>query len=58
MQKCLPNQADIDIILQIIQRKVLKGIHLPLTVKEIEAGHLISPYFKDIYFYLAQIKTA
>ena len=56
MQKFLPKQADIDKILKIIQRKVLKGIHLPVTVKEIWAGYLISPCFKDLYLYLAQNK--
>ena len=39
----LPKQADIDKILKIIQRKVLKGTHLPVTMKEIQAGYLISP---------------
>ena len=43
-------------ILEIIQRKVLKGTHLPITVKEIQAGYLTSPYFKDLYLYLAQNK--
>ena len=56
VQKFLPKQADIDKILKIIQRKVLKGTHLPVTVKEIQAGYLISPYFKDLYLYLAQNK--
>ena len=36
---------DIDLILDIIKRKVLKGTHLSLTVKEIQAGYLTSPYF-------------
>ena len=35
IQKYLPKQTDIDKILDIIKRKVLKGMHLPLTVKEI-----------------------
>ena len=35
VQKFLPKQVDIDKILKIIQRKVLKGAHLPVTVKEI-----------------------
>ena len=56
VQKVLPKQADIDKTLKIIQRKVLKGTHLPVTVKEIEAGYLISPYFKGLYLYLAQNK--
>ena len=45
---------DIDKILDVIKRKVLKGTHLPLTIKEIQAGYLTSLYFKDIYRYLAQ----
>ena len=52
VQKYLPKQADIDKILKVIQRKVLKGIHLPITIKEIQAGYLNSPYFKDLYLYL------
>ena len=31
-------------------------MHLPVTVKEIQAGYLISPYFIDLYLYLAQNK--
>ena len=54
VQKYLPGQADIDKILDIIKRKVLKGIHLPLTIKEIQAGYLTSSFFKDLYRYLAQ----
>ena len=45
---------DIDKILNVIKRKVLEGTHLPLTIKEIQAGYLTSLYFKDIYRYLAQ----
>ena len=56
MQKVLPKQADIDKILKIIQRKVLKGTYLPVTIKQIQAGYLVSPYFKYIYLYLAQNK--
>ena len=56
MQKFLPKQAEIDKILKIKRRKVLKGSHLSVTMKEIQAGNLISPYFKDLYLYLAQNK--
>ena len=56
MQKFLPKQHDIDKILKVIQRKGLKGTHLPVTVKEMWAGYLLSSYFKDIYLYLAQNK--
>ena len=29
-------------------------MHLPLTIKEIQAGYLSSLFFKDLYKYLAQ----
>ena len=29
---------------------------MPVTIKEIQAGYLVSPYFKDIYLYVAQNK--
>ena len=51
-----PKQADIYKILKIIQRKVLKGTHLPVTIEEIQSGYLVSHYFKDIYLYLAENK--
>ena len=56
IQKFLPKQTDIDKILDIVKRKVLKGTHLPLTIKEIQAGYLSSPYFKDLYLFLSQNK--
>ena len=56
IQKFLPKQTDIDKILDIIKRKVLKGTHLPLTIKEIQAGYLSSPSFKDLYLFLLQNK--
>ena len=56
IKKYLPKQTDIDKILDIIKRKVLKGMHLPLTIKEIQAGYLTSPYFNDLYLFLSQNK--
>ena len=56
VHKYLPKQIDIDKILEIIQRKVLKGTHLLIKVKEIQEGYLCSPYFKDLYLYLPQNK--
>ena len=56
VQKFLPKQVDINKLLKIIQRKVLKGTHLPVTIKEIQAGYLVSPYLKVIYLHLAQNK--
>ena len=52
VHKFLPIQMDIDKLLEVIQRKVLKGTHLPVEVKEIQVGYLYSPYFKDLYLYL------
>ena len=56
IHKFLPKQTDIDKILEIIQRKVLKGTHLPVDIKEIQVGYLCSPYFKDLYQNLLQNK--
>ena len=36
---------------------MLKGMHLPMEIKEIQAGYLCSPYFKDLYLYLSQNKV-
>ena len=46
---------DIDKVLDIIKRKVLRGTHLPLSIKKIQAGYLTSPYFKDLYLFLSLV---
>ena len=56
VQKFLPKQTNIDKILKVIQRKVLKSTHLPVDIKEIQARYLHSSYFKDIFLYLSQNK--
>ena len=56
IHKYLPKQVDIDKIMNIIKSKVLKGTHLPLTIKEIQAGYLDSSFFKDLYRYMAKNK--
>ena len=56
VHKYLPKQTDIDKILKVIQRKVMKDTHLPVEIKEVQAGYLQSSYFKDIYLYLSQNK--
>ena len=56
IHKYLPKQTDIDKILEVIQRKVIKDIHLPVEIKEIQTGYLHSLYFKDLYLYLSQNK--
>ena len=56
VQNFSPKQAGIEKILKIIQQKVPKGMHLSVTVKEIQARYLSSSYFKNVYLYLAQNK--
>ena len=56
IQNFLTKQEDIDKILKIIQCKVLKGLHLSVMIKEIQAGYLNSLYFKETYLYLAHNK--
>ena len=56
IQKFLQKQVDIDKILKVIQRKILKGTHLLIEIKEIQARYLTSSHFKDIYLYLSQNK--
>ena len=52
IHKFLPKHADIDKILKVIQRKVLKGTHLLVEIKEIREGYLHSSYFKGTYIYI------
>ena len=33
-------------MLEVVERKVLKGTHLPVEIKEIQAGYWHSSYFK------------
>ena len=56
IKKFLPKDADIDEILKVIQRKVFKGTHLLVEIKEIQAGYLTNSHFKAIYLYLSQNK--
>ena len=46
IQRHLPWQANIGKIINVIKRKVLKGTHLPITIKDIQAGHLNSPFLR------------
>ena len=56
IHKYLPKQTDIDKMLEVFQRKVVKGTHMPVEIKEIQAGYLHSSYFKYLYLYLSQNK--
>ena len=52
IHKYLPKQTDIDKILEVIQRKVLKGTHFLVEIKEIQEGYLHSLIFKYLYLHL------
>ena len=56
VHKYFPKKMDIDKIFEIIKRNVLKRTHLPIKIKEIQAGYLCSPYSKDLYLYLSPNK--
>ena len=43
-------------MLEVIQRKDVKRHTSAMEIKEIQAGYLCSPYFKDLYLYLSQNK--
>ena len=58
IHKYLPKETDTDKILEVIQRKGLRGTHLPMEINEIQAGYLCSPYIKDLYLYLSQNKLS
>ena len=49
MHKHLPRQADIDRIMIQINRKYLKKMHLPCSLKDMQAAYMQSPHFCDIY---------
>ena len=49
IHKHLPRQADIDRIMIQINRKYLKRMHLPFSLKDMQAAYMQSPHFCDIY---------
>ena len=49
IHKYLPKQADIDRILTQINRKYLRKMHLPCSLKDMQAAYIQSPHFCDIY---------
>ena len=49
IHKHLPKQADIDKILTQINRKYLRRMHLPCSLKDMQAAYMQSPHFCDIY---------
>ena len=49
IHKHLPRQADIDRIMIQINRKYLRKMHLPCSLKDMQAAYMQSPHFCDIY---------
>ena len=49
IHKHLPKQVDIDKILNQINRKYLRRMHLPCSLKDMQATYMQSPHFCDIY---------
>ena len=49
IHKHLPKQADIDKILTQINRKYLRRMHLPCSLKDMQAIYMQNPHFCDIY---------
>ena len=56
MHRFLPNQTNLNKILNAIQKLILKGAYLHMLIKQIQSSYLTSLYFKDIYKYLVQNK--
>ena len=49
IHKHLPKQSDIDKILTQINRKYLRKMHLPCSLRDMQAAYKQSPHFCDIY---------
>ena len=49
IHKHLPKQADIDKIFTQINRKYLRRMHLPCSLKDMQAAYMQCPHFCDIY---------
>ena len=64
LHRHLPKQADIDRIMTQINRKYLKRMHLPCSLKDMQAAYIQSPHFCDIYIQcphvqqISQVKRA
>ena len=49
MYRYLPKQADIDRIMDQINRKYLAKLQLPCSIRDMQAAYLGRPHFRDIY---------
>lgn len=49
----IPRQSEIDSILKIIKRKIIRDYQLPVLANEIRIAQETSPFFKPVYDYIA-----
>ena len=49
MHRYLPKEADIDRIMEQINRKYLTKLQLHCSIRDMQAAYLRSPHFRDIY---------
>ena len=57
IDKFLPKQGEIELLIKHINRKVLRDVYLPGYLKDLKAAYLTSLHFRDIYLYLLQNKV-
>ena len=57
IHKFLPKQGEIECLIKHINRKFLRDINLPGSLKDLKAACLTSPHFGDIYLHLLQNKV-
>ena len=53
----LPKQSKIDPMIKLIESKILRQVHLPMSFCDLHGAYLHSPHFRNIYLYLLQNKT-
>ena len=51
-QTFVPKQGELTKLVKQINTRILRGTHLPGSLKDLKAAYLTSPHFKDIYVYL------
>ena len=52
LRKHIPKQAEIDKMLNLIKRKVLRDYHLPVNVHNLRREQRQCPHFRDVYGYI------
>ena len=57
IHKFLPKQQEFKCPIKHINRKVLRDVNLPGSLKNLKAAYLASPHFTDIYLYLLHNKV-